>query len=248
LRGSGSRLELVVDDPELLGGSGTSLARGLAQQLAGQGLELSVVADRPLVTLGVPSSSRWQHRVTGSRHIRVASVGAALRLLRLRRRKALPLLPPPSPLPLLPTFLRRPRRPTLTHDPDRGGYPRLVVPADPAATPPRSRRVHQLADRIVVGSDPSCDIVLSGLAPHHAVVRRTPDDEFVVTPLDGAARVDGAPVVTDGLLRTGRRVQLGSWTLTYVREEYADHGRPYGGRIGGELGRQRRQPPRESVQ
>jgi hypothetical protein len=36
--------------------------------------------------------------------------------------------------------------------------------------------------------------------------------------------------------------------LTFVREEYADHGRPYGGRIGGELGRQRRQPSRERLQ
>ena len=248
LRGTGSRLELSVSDPELLGGTGTALARELAGQLAGRGVEVAIVADRPLVTLGVRRVSGWRRRASGSPHIRVASVAAAVRLLRLRRRRTPPLLPPPSPLPLLPTFLRRPRRPTLTHDPDQGGYPRLVVPADPTATPPRSRTVHQLGDRVVVGSDPGCDLVLEGLAPQHAVVRRTPDDEFVVTPLEGGVRVDGAPVVTDGLLRTGRRVELGGWTLGYFREEYADHGRPYGGRVGGELGYQRRQPPREAVQ
>jgi hypothetical protein len=37
---------------------------------------------------------------------------------------------------------------------------------------------------------------------------------------------------------------LGEWTMSFYREEYADHGRPYGGRIGGELGRQQAQPPR----
>ena len=99
----------------------------------------------------------------------------------------------------------------------------------------------------MLGSHPSCDVVIEGLAAMHAVVRRTPDDEFVVTPADGPVRVDGALVLTDGLLRTGRRIELGGWTLSYVREEYADHGRPYGGRIGGELGHQRKQPPREPV-
>lgn len=46
------------------------------------------------------------------------------------------------------------------------------------------------------------------------------------------------------VLRTGSRVDLGRWTVTFYREEYADHGRPFGGRIGGELGHQRVQPQR----
>ncbi|MBA2561020.1 MAG: hypothetical protein H0V07_14260 [Propionibacteriales bacterium] len=46
------------------------------------------------------------------------------------------------------------------------------------------------------------------------------------------------------ILRTGCGVDLGRWHLSYFREEYADHGRPYGGRIGGELGYQRPQPSR----
>ena len=55
--------------------------------------------------------------------------------------------------------------------------------------------------------------------------------------------VNGAPV-DSSLLRTASRVQLGEWTMTFYREEYADHGRPYGGRVGGEIGHQRPQPPR----
>jgi len=27
---------------------------------------------------------------------------------------------------------------------------------------------------------------------------------------------------------------VGDWTLTFMRDEYADHGRPFGGREGGE--------------
>jgi hypothetical protein len=32
--------------------------------------------------------------------------------------------------------------------------------------------------------------------------------------------------------------------MTFFREEFADHGRPYGGRVGGEIGHQRPQPER----
>jgi hypothetical protein len=101
-----------------------------------------------------------------------------------------------------------------------------------------------LGDRTTFGSDPSCDVVLRSLSPKHAEVRRNQDDEFVVAPLADPeeVRVHGATVFTEAVLRSGARVQLGPWTLVYAREEYADHGRPYGGRIGGELGRQRPQP------
>jgi hypothetical protein len=58
--------------------------------------------------------------------------------------------------------------------------------------------------------------------------------------------VDGVPVERK-VLRTGNRVQLGGWTLVYWRAEYADHGRPFGGRIGGELGHQQPQPGRHRL-
>jgi hypothetical protein len=113
--------------------------------------------------------------------------------------------------------------------------------------------VFHLGDRTVIGSAASCDVVLPGLAPRHAEVRRTEGDEFVLRPLGGLratgglVRVHGAVVATEALLRTGARIDIGPWTLAYVREEYADHGRPYGGRLGGELGRQRPQPSWEDV-
>jgi hypothetical protein len=251
LTGDGSDLELSVSHPRLLGGTGTGPARALAGVLAEQGIRLSIVADRPLVTLGARRTSFWQRRVTGSPHIQVASWAAGIRLLRLRRAsgEATPLVPPPSPLPLLPTLLRRRRSPTTTHDPDRGGYPRLVVAPGPFVVPGQVHPVFHLGARTVLGSDPSADAVLRGLVTQHAEVRHTDDDEFVIAPLgdDQIVRVNGARVTSPALLRTGTRVQLGDWTLTYAREEYADHGRPYGGRIGGELGHQRPQPPRDAV-
>jgi hypothetical protein len=102
-------------------------------------------------------------------------------------------------------------------------------------------------DVTVVGSAPECDIRLPGLAGRHAEVRQDEDDEYELVALEGDLRVHGAPVQR-ALLRTGTRIELGSATLVYAREEYADHGRPYGGRIGGELGHQRSQPPRGRVQ
>ncbi len=252
LRGSGTHLSLTVSDPAILGGTGVRPARALAAELAEQGLSLSVAADRPLVTLGVPRAPFWHRRITGSPHIRLDSLGAVRRLLRLRRGRTgrTPLVPPGTLLPLAPTFLRRPRRPTTTHDPDHGGYPRLVLAPDPHPGPETVRTVFHLSDRLVVGSHPSSDIVLDGLLPQHAEIVRTADDEFFVRPLRPGTdvRVHGAVVLHEALLRTGTRVEVGPWTLTYAREEYADHGRPYAGRIGGELGRQRPQPPREQLQ
>ncbi len=61
-------------------------------------------------------------------------------------------------------------------------------------------------------------------------------------------RVHGALVESPQVLRTGARVDVGAHSLAFFREEYADHGRPYGGREGGEIGHQRSQPPRPSGQ
>lgn len=252
LKGTGSHLELVVSDSHLLGGTGTKPARHIAQQLANAGLQLSITADRPLVTLGVPRTSYLQRRITGSPHIRVASLGAALRLLKLRRtspeRSAL--IPPPSPLPLLPTFLRRPRQPSTTHDPDRGGYPRLVTAPAEQVLPGEVRPVYALAGITTLGSRADSDIRMVFLQPEHAEIRQTEDDEFVLVPLvhSDLIRVNGGYVRGPALLRTGTRVEIGDRVLSFVREEYADHGRPYGGRVGGEIGHQKPQPPREALQ
>jgi hypothetical protein len=88
----------------------------------------------------------------------------------------------------------------------------------------------------VIGSGEDADLRLPGLAEHHAEVRRQDDDEYVWVDLGvpAGSRVDGQPMGAQEL-HTGDRIEIGPWTLTFFREEFADHGRPYGGRQGGEL-------------
>ena len=256
LTGSGSHLTLRVSDPAVFaGGADAGHVRRIALELADVGLVLRVADadDRSLVVLGRVHAPWWQRAVTRSPHMRVGGLRGIVAAGRGRLRDdaaALPghgVLPPGTPYPLAPMFLRRPvRRVTTTHDPARGGGPRLVaVPADGIS------RAHQpvfwlQSDCTTIGSDAECDIVLAGLAPFHAEVRHDDSDEFVVVARDGEVRVHGEPT-TRRVLRTSARVELGDRVLVFAREEYADHGRPYGGRIGGELGRQRPQPPRPAA-
>jgi len=138
--------------------------------------------------------------------------------------------------------------PTTTHDPDRGGHPRLVMAPREDRWPGDRQDVFPLhAELTTIGSSSGCDIRLDGLDALEAEVRHDAEDEFVLVPVGGATRLNGA-VVDEAVLRTASRVQLGEWTLTFARDEHADHGRPYGGRVGGEVGYQRPQPPREEVQ
>jgi hypothetical protein len=259
LRGTGGRLELRVSDPSAFAGRGDSDAvRGFAAALAARGLVVRVVAgDATQLTLGATRTSWLQRRLTGSRHIAVAGARGAWTGARGRLRTGEAVLPdqtlaPPSTLtPLAPTFLRRSRRPvTTTHDPGGGGNPRLILAPRPAPRPGDRQPVYPLAPTVTtIGSAEGCDIRLPGLEPLHAEVRHDADDEFVLvrTGRTGEVRVNGEPV-GQRILRTASRVELGGWTLSFYREEYADHGRPYGGRIGGELGHQRPQPSRRRLQ
>jgi hypothetical protein len=256
LTGSGKQLVLRVSDPFLFAGrSDAGAVRGLAAGLARQGLRLTVLAPSgPLVTLGAGRVPWWQRRLTGSRHIRVAR-GAGLWSLARGRAQApssgvLPtsaLVPPATLWPPAPTFRRPPRRPvTTTHGVPGAGDPRLVLAPSAHPGPDERRTVFRLRDGVTTfGSSPGCDVRLAGLEPLHAEVHRDERDEFVLvrTGGPGGTRVDGAPVAS-ALLRTASRVELGPWTLTFYREESADHGRPYGGRAGGEIGHQRAQPAR----
>ncbi|TIC81334.1 hypothetical protein E8D34_18245 [Nocardioides sp. GY 10113] len=253
LSGRGNRLDLEVDDPgAFAGGRDAPAVRALAEGLAAQGLVIRVVNDgRHLVSLGAVSAPWWQRRVTGSRRIRIGSIRGALTSARSRARGTGPVLPdttllPPTTLwPLAPTFQRRPRRRiTTTHDPARGGSPRLLVSKE-MVWPGDRQPIFWLTERVVLGSGPEADIRLPGLEPVHAVIEHDDRDEYVVTAVAGVTRVHGARVART-LLRTGARLEVGDHRLVYYREEYADHGRPYGGRIGGEAGHQQPQPPREA--
>lgn len=271
LTGSGRRLSLEVDRPEVFAGRADIPAlAALADQLAARSLVVDVVqagADRAekrrhpdvLLTVGAVLAPWWQRRLTGSRHIRLggwrgllAPGRARLRLARrLEGGPVLPgggLLPPPTPYPVAPTFARRLRRRAgTTHDPARGGQPRLVLVARDAYLPGERQPIYWLGEVARIGSAPDCQVRLPGLRPLHAEVLHDGQDEFVVIAHDPDTRVHGAPVIRSAL-RTGARLDVGPWTLAFAREEYADHGRPHGGRIGGELGHQRPQPPRESME
>lgn len=250
LTGTGPVLTLTVDDPGAFAGAGDAAAvRFVAEELAARHLEVRV-CDRSgtLVRLGEVHTPWWQRRVTRSRYVRVGSLRGLWTAAQARARGREPILPsllsapPPTLFPLLPTFGQRPRRPAGTHDPARAGSPRLVHVPD-VALPDTRRTVYSLTEDVLIGSAEACDIRLPGLEPYHCRVVHDQDDEFVAIALGGVVRVHGAPV-EEGLLRTGTRLELGDHCLVFSREEYADHGRPYGGRIGGELGRQRPQPVR----
>jgi hypothetical protein len=259
LTGSGKRMELRVSDPILFAGkSDASALRGLAKALASQGLLLSVSGPSgPLATLGVPRTSWLQRRVTGSRHIRLERATSLGVLLRGRGRTAsegaLPvaeLAPPPTLFPIAPTMARQPRQPvTTTHARPGAGNPRMIMAPRRHPKPDDRRPVFALRGEVTtIGSGPGCDIRLPRLEPLHAEIRHDDEDEYVLVRLSDpdSTRVNGAPV-DSAVLRTASRVQVGEWTMSFYREEYADHGRPYGGRIGGELGYQRPQPDRRQL-
>jgi hypothetical protein len=258
--GSGNRLEVRLSDPAYFaGGRDAGHLRQLAAGLAARGITVVVIAgDVVLLEVGATRSPRWQRVLTRSPHLKVASLrgavaGALGRVrgtsLRQGAGAVLPgseLLPPTTLFPLAPTFGPSARPVTTTHDPRRGGNPRLVLTTGNPRMPRDGRVLFPLRqDATTIGSGPDCDIRLDGLAAIQAVVIHDENDELVLhdrSP-DGSTLLNGALVRAGGrVLRTGARVTVGEWILGYRRAEYADHGRPFGGRVGGEIGHQRSQP------
>ncbi|MFL6021731.1 MAG: FHA domain-containing protein [Marmoricola sp.] len=253
--GSGNRLEVRLSDPAYFaGGRDAGHLRQFAAGLAARGITVVVIAgDVVLLEVGATRVAWWQRAITRSRHLRVVSVHGALtgaigRIRGSATEAVLPgaeLLPPTTLFPLAPTFGRSERAVTTTHDPRRGGNPRLVLTTGNARMPADRRVVFPLrGDATTIGSDAGCDIRLDGLAPVQAVVLHDADDELVLhdrSP-DRTTLVNGAAIGAEGrVLRTGSRVTVGGWILGFRRAEYADHGRPFGGRAGGEIGHQRTQ-------
>lgn len=254
--GSGDRLEVRLSDPAFFaGGRDARRLRGLADSLAARGLTVAIMAgDTPLLEMGAIQASWWQRQVTRSRHLRIVSVRGALtgatgRVRGGTREAVLPgsdWLPTDALLPLRATFGRAARPVTTTNDPRRGGNPRLALVTGPDRISSDGRTVFPLrGEQTTIGSHPACDIRLPGLEPIHAVVEHDEHDELVLhdRSSDRSTRVFGDHHPEGRALRTGARVSVGPWVLAYRRAEYADHGRPYGGRVGGEIGHQRPQPP-----
>ena len=142
---------------------------------------------------------------------------------------------------------------TTTHDPAQGGKPRLIFALGGTAlvTPGQTVEPEEfplVAEVTTIGSAPGADLKLSEVDDQQAEILHDEFDEYVFVHNSGAvpSQVNGV-AVERRTLQTGDRLEIGPWTLTFFREEYADHGRPFGGRQGGEGAVQEPQPSRSEV-
>ncbi len=137
-----------------------------------------------------------------------------------------------------------------THAAYGAGNPRLMIGDEGWVWEGERQREFPITREVTrIGSAPDADLRLEGLAPVHAVIRHDDRDEYVLH----LSREGTAPTVAGGhyvdkpgdqRLHTGATFTVGDWSLTFVRDEFADHGRPFGGRDGGELSDQVAQPAR----
>jgi len=236
--------------------SGLALARTAGAELARLGLTVSLKTRHGVVgTAGAVRAGWIQKLITRSPHLKLGSLVALIALRREGRAcDAQPMAVPPATLfPIAPTVQRWVRRQvTTTHYLPGSGRPRLIF----AVSSPRwdgraPREFTLLPDVTVIGSAASADLVLPGLDAVHARIVHDDRDEYVLyvtgnEPQTQPMLFEARPR-TGRILRTGALVSLGSWRLAFFREEFADHGRPFGGRVGGELAVQRQQPERRTV-
>lgn len=256
---SGLDIEVYSSKPELFVQSGATKLKDLrviAAVLAERGLTVSVSGpDGLIVRLGAVKASVAQRLLTGSSHIALGSRNALAPLL--RRHSAgtgtppAMLIPPATLWPLVPTFDRRVRRMgTTTHYGFGAGRPRLVfVVGSENWSGQMPREFDLLPNVTTIGSSPSADLQLPGVQPFHAEIRHEADDEYVLYSLGevgGGSRTLRGQDTHRRVLRTGARMEMGQWRIGFFREEYADHGRPFGGRRGGEMGHQKPQPGRHT--
>ncbi|WP_309066714.1 FHA domain-containing protein [Microbacterium sp.] len=135
-------------------------------------------------------------------------------------------------------------QPTTTHAEWGAGKPHLLI-----SRGDDERMVYDLtSDEVTIGSAAGSSVLLEGADPVHATIVHDDRDEYVLT-LHGAGEMnanadEGPEGERTEILRTGARFTIGDWTLVFGRQEFADHGRPYGGRQGGELSDQPPQPQR----
>lgn len=129
------------------------------------------------------------------------------------------------------------RRDELTTHAERGaGHPRLLVSSED-----QTQFVFEIPPGgATIGSGGDCTLKLPGAELLHAEIDHDTHDEYILTMhaegetsanLEKAAEEERR---SDVQLRTGARFTAGPWQLVYVRDEFADHGRPFGGREGGE--------------
>ena len=114
------------------------------------------------------------------------------------------------------------------HRPRGLGNPRLIFAAGGEISTREPQREFPLdADVTTIGSAEDATLRLDGLEPRHAEIRHDVNDEYVYVRTGSAAAaggaVHGSPIGT-AVLRTGTRIELGPWTVSFYREEFADQG------------------------
>ena len=232
--------------------------RGISQLLADRGVTLELRGPQGMVArIGDVKASLAQRVVTRSRNIELGRLSNLVPLLAQRPKGREPSgsklqLPPATLFPLVPTVSRNVRRKiTTTHHTHGSGRPRLIFGLGSTRWKGGLPQIMELTgDVTTIGSAPDADLYVADAAPHHAEIRHTRADEYVLysfspvgTGID-ASKTNAALAEGGVILRTGALVQIGDWRMSFYREEFADHGRPFGGRSGGEFAVQKPQPPR----
>ncbi|MGM7698015.1 hypothetical protein [Microbacterium sp. A84] len=136
-------------------------------------------------------------------------------------------------------------QPTTTHATWGAGDPHLRI------TRGDDRFVFHITTNIVhIGAATGNELLLTETDPIHATIVHDDGDEYVLT-LHGEGEMssDHHDAETESgerseVLRTGSCFTAGPWLLVFGRDEFADHGRPFGGREGGEGTSQRPQAVR----
>lgn len=249
VQAAGKTITIATDSLSILPSAGKIDRRALndlALKLKDLGLVLVINGPNGTVlSLGEVKPGLVSRLGTSSTAIRLGRPGA-YRQLRSRGagRPARSLLAIPGTMfPLVPTIRRTYRRSaTTTHYARGGGAPRLIYVKDSETWNGVAPHVVPIPEEgLAIGSAPGCGLALAGLDAAHARIVHNDLDEYVLV-ADG--RVGGSAGLGPGdkyTLRSGARIELGDWRIVFVREEYADHGRPFGGRNGGELAIQRPQ-------
>jgi len=138
--------------------------------------------------------------------------------------------------------------PTTTHAAHGAGNPRLVFTVGQHWDGVSPTEFPLAGETTTIGSGADVDLRLEGALPLAATIRHVEGDEYVLERSDVSSDgpADPAQQATDVTLRSGAPVVVEPWSMVFQRDEFADHGRPFGGREGGEGSHQPQQPRRPS--